>query len=156
MLIRNYDNIVKYLYVYDFSANLKYYSFSASGALNPVTTDTVGSGSVKSAVSERSGKFLFFSADGFILPGTVNSIDGTLNSSPFTSYTNLQGAASDSAGLLLFASASNAGSYELSSCSISQGNGIMPYAASSSDNSIYKIHYTLTVPCSLLFPLLQV
>ncbi|HMY67455.1 MAG TPA: hypothetical protein PKN56_10355 [Leptospiraceae bacterium] len=156
MLIRNYDNIVKYLYVYDFSANLKYYSFSASGALNPVTTDTVRSGSVKSAVSERSGKFLFFSAGGFILPRTVNSIDGTLNSSPFTSYTNLQGTASDSAGLLLFASASNAGSYELFSCSISQGNGIMPYAASSSDNSIYKIHYTLTVPCSLLFPLLQV
>lgn len=120
--IRNYDKIIKYLYVYDSSANLKYYSVSASGALNPVTTYTVGSGSVKSVISDRSGKFLFCSAGGFILPRTVNSSDGTLNSSPFTSHTNLQGTAADSAGLFLLASASNAGSFEFSSYSISQSN----------------------------------
>lgn len=43
-LIKNYDKLAKYLYVYDSSANIKYFTVSSSGILQPVTAYSAGAG----------------------------------------------------------------------------------------------------------------
>lgn len=134
VLIKNFEKSGKYLYVYDSSANLKYFSISAAGVLNPITSYVVGSGTVRSVSIDSSGKFLFCAAGNAILPRIINSTDGSLQTATFTNYISIQGATVDSVGSFLYASASNAGSFELSSFSINPSTAILTLVQNSSFN----------------------
>lgn len=118
--IKNLEKNGKYLYVYDSSANLKYFTVSAGGILNPITSYVIGSATVRSVSVDSSGKYLFCAAGNSILPRLINIADGSLQAATFTNYISIQGAVADSAGLYVYASTSNAGSFEFSSFSINQ------------------------------------
>ena len=74
--IKNLEKNGKYLYVYDSSANLKYFTVSAGGILNPITSYVIGSATVRSVSVDSSGKYLFCAAGNSILPRLINIADG--------------------------------------------------------------------------------
>jgi 6-phosphogluconolactonase (cycloisomerase 2 family) len=123
--IKNLEKNGKYLYVYDSSANLKYFTISAGGVLSPITSYTIGSATIRSVSIDSSGKYLFCAAGNSILPRLINTADGSLQAVTFTNYISIQSALVDAAGLFVYASTSNAGSFEFSSFSVNQSTATL-------------------------------
>ena len=123
--IKNLEKNGKYLYVYDSSANLKYFTISAGGVLSPITSYTIGSATIRSVSIDSSGKYLFCAAGNSILPRLINTSDGSLQAATFTNYISIQSAVADAAGLFVYASTSNAGSFEFSSFSVNQSTATL-------------------------------